>query len=117
MTKTAKDVITRALKNMTVIGADGEATGTDYQDAYDVYEGLYSDLKQDFARTLLWDLDNVPDNIWTHVSALLARELLGTFKISDNNRTQVLEAAALSEIRFAKRLARRSRVTVKLPLV
>ena len=117
MTKTAKDVITRALKNITVIGADGEASGADYQDAYDVYEGFYADLKQEYGRTLQWGMDSVPSNLWAHVASMLAVELLGTFKVSDGNKSQVIESGKISELRFSKRLVRRSRKTVQLQSV
>ena len=74
MTKTANDVVTRALKNLNIFDADGD----EFADALAHYADTFHPWLQSENRRLLrssrgsWSANAVPDEVWTRVADILA---------------------------------------------
>ena len=120
MTKTANDVVTRALKNLKIIGAGETADGDDYSDAYDEYLVFHEYLQKENRRLYRasrgsWSSNAVPDEVWTRVSDLLAEELLGTFPVSAETDAKVREKARNSGARLNAYLSVYSRDRSRFP--
>ena len=120
MTKTTNDVVTHALKAMRII-AVGEAPSADeMQDATVEYiafhDVIMKDLKDAYGmRGASWSYDSVPDNLFPHVSKMLAEYLLDTLPTDGETYQKVQIAAATAKSHLHNVLSRPKRSNKRLP--
>jgi hypothetical protein len=101
MTKTANDVVKRALQIINVVGAQEEPSAEDKDTATDEYKAFHEVLQVQLRDTYKvsnwsWDYNSVEDEIYPHVSKMLAEYLTSTFSVSDNKYAMVVRGAARS---------------------
>lgn len=110
-TKTDQDVVNRALRNMSIIAAGETPDGDTYSDALAAYvvfhEWLMAENKRLYKSSKgRWQKDAVPEEVWTNVAAMLARELLADFSVSAAVEARLERTAARAEARLNRYLAR-----------
>lgn len=110
-TKTDQDVVNRALRNMRIVAAGDTADGDTYTDALAAYVTFHEWLMTENKRLHRshrgrWAKDAVPEEVWTSVAAMLARELLAEFPVSAAVEVRLERAAERAEARLNKYLAR-----------
>lgn len=112
--KTDKDIVNRALKNMTIASSQSDVDATDFQDALDVYKVFHSYLTNRYKRTVRWNFDKVPSDVWIYISDMLASELLSTFSLSDRAEARVVRSAIKSEAMFREYITRKPKKVVEI---
>lgn len=115
--KTELDVITKALQVLTVVASGETPTAEDRREASDVYRAFHNVLASNYTRTMSWNYDSVPEEVYAWVAHLLAFELIGTFSASQEVQQRVDQLAAKAERNFRQYMTGKPRRIVELPIV
>lgn len=115
MTKTATDIVNKALKRVNVNSSTQNASASIIKDAREEYLGFHEFLYQEL--DIRWGSDAVPDKYWTYVAGWFAGVLADVIRTSDENRARAQRAAAMSEKTLRAMISKKPRKTVQMPLV
>lgn len=112
MTKTARDVVYKAMRRIGYISPEETPSPADCNEALEEYEGFHEWLVKEFPRQIHWNYDEVPVEYWTHIAGWFGGRLVNVLKVSPENKANAKEGAAESERYLREMLARKSLKTV-----
>ena len=112
MTKTANDVIIRALQVLRVIGPGEDADASVYQQALDTYQVYHNELLAEVRdlyspRYRSWDYNAVPDEIWINIAFMLAGRLMNIIPVPSDREAVIAAQADVAENGLKNILSRR----------
>lgn len=97
MSKTAKQVITKALRRLNYIALNEEADGDTYAEALEDYEVFHDWGRKHFRKNWSWNSDAVDDRYWTHIAGMFAGRLALSLPVSESARQRAIANAEVSE--------------------
>lgn len=80
--KTRNDLVTRALRQASVVAMDEVPTASEYQNASDVMDGILTEIGQPFTG------DTIPDAAFVALANWLAKEVAPGFGMTDQERAR-----------------------------
>lgn len=96
MSKTANQVITKALRRLNLIARNEQADGDIYAEALEDYQVFHNWGRAEYPRKWSWNYDAVDDRYWSHVAGVFAGELAMTLPVSESARQRAIANAAKS---------------------
>ena len=81
MAKTRLDVIQRALRHLSVIASDTNASADDEAFTGETLDTLFEEIQNTQGVTITWALDATPDNAFLPLSHLLATQVASHFEV------------------------------------
>lgn len=112
MTKTAKDVVYKAMRRIGYISPEETPDNSDYQEALEEYQGFHQWLLKEFPRQIYWNDDAVPVEYWTQIAGWFGGRLVNVLKVSPESKANAKEGAAEAERFLREMLARKTIKTV-----
>ena len=117
MTKTARDVVYKAMRRIGYISPEETPDNSDYAEALEEYQGFHNWLASEMPRLVHWDNDSVPDDYWTHVAGWFGGSLIDVLSVSPEKQAMAERGAAKSQRKLREMLARKPRKTVQMQIV
>lgn len=114
-TRTELDVCTRAARILGYIAYDEALGDAEYIQAQEVYISLHEWMRDELR--VRWNRDNVDEQYFPMVAAILAGWLIGDLKPSREAAELVTANAQRNEKRLRQRLAKAPRKTVQVSQV
>lgn len=116
MTKTANDVVKRALTLIKIVAAGEEPDSDSHADALTEYTATHARIMADMRDKYRvaggqWDKDRVPDEAFPLVSRILAQDLMSVFPVDDS----VVPMAAQAMADLGKIYSRRKKSATRFP--
>lgn len=94
MAKTAREVITEALRDLNYIDRTAQADGDIYEKAKGKYEVFHNWGRAMYPRKWSWSSDAVDERYWTQVVDLFAGRIALNIPVSESTRQRAIASAA-----------------------
>lgn len=117
MTKTSRDVIIEALRLTGAVPLDQVPDADLFENTKSKYENFHAYLNNKYKRSVVWQIDSVPDDVWTNIAAMFANVLIGSVPMATETQERVRFASLNGERMFREFKTRTPNKTVEVSQV
>lgn len=108
MTKTARDVVYKAMRRIKYISPEETPDATDYNEALQEYQGFHEWLLKEFPRQIHWNNDSVPEEYWVHIAGWFSGQLMETLDVPSSQKGSFEQNSSKAELRLREMLSRKT---------